>query len=614
MLTRTQAEEKASLGGCEASRLLPSLRDLISAEPPSTETSSSRPRAEAVEGYGAPLAEYGSRVRRRLVQLVLGEAALAAVSLFLVGAGAVMLADALWELPRAGRLGAVLGLLLSGAFVLVRRGGIPFRRLPDGDALMLLIERRRPELRSRLISAVQLGRAVGGVDGDSTSPETRAFISRLVEDAAQASRLVEWETVVPFDPLRARARRVGWMVAMGLGIAVVAWPLSGVLLRRFLLVEVPLPRQTRLVEVTGARTVGRGDDLTLVAVAEGVRPKTGSLVMRQSTGRMQTLALEADPERPGRYERVLANLPSSFSYRVRINDAESPEYRVEVLPRPAVTNLELTLALPSYTGRPARRVTPSELSLLRGSRLRIAGQATQPLARADLRLAGVDRTVGAVVDSAEPRRFGGEILVDGGALSGFSLDLLDAKGVGSRDPAVFALEVVPDRPPQVRVLVPARREELVTTRSEVLVAMEVADDFGLASLRLLHQPAGSPQSAPMVMDLDLTGETNAVVRRRFEWKLAALRPPLADGALVEFWIEAADRNTVDGPGIGRSERYLLRVVSEAEKRADLLGRAGDAIGRLGDVAQGQERLNDSLGRIILARPAAGSPPSTLTPR
>ena len=73
--------------------------------------------------------------------------------------------------------------------------------------------------------------------------------------------------------------------------------------------------------------------------------------------------------------------------------------------------------------------------------------------------------------------------------------------------------------------------------------------------------------------------------------------------MVEFWVEAADRNDGDGPGIGRSERYLLRVVTEAEKRADLLGRAGDAIGRLGDVAQGQERLNDSLGRLILARPA-----------
>lgn len=73
--------------------------------------------------------------------------------------------------------------------------------------------------------------------------------------------------------------------------------------------------------------------------------------------------------------------------------------------------------------------------------------------------------------------------------------------------------------------------------------------------------------------------------------------------MVEFWVEATDRRQDGGPGVGRSERYLLRIVTEAEKRADLLSRAGDAIGRLGDVALGQERLNETLGRIILEKPS-----------
>jgi len=50
-----------------------------------------------------------------------------------------------------------------------------------------------------------------------------------------------------------------------------------------------------------------------------------------------------------------------------------------------------------------------------------------------------------------------------------------------------------------------------------------------------------------------------------------------------------------------TEHQLLRVVSENEKRADLLNRAGDFIGTIGDVAGDQEKLNFTLGTLIYER-------------
>jgi hypothetical protein len=43
------------------------------------------------------------------------------------------------------------------------------------------------------------------------------------------------------------------------------------------------------------------------------------------------------------------------------------------------------------------------------------------------------------------------------------------------------------------------------------------------------------------------------------------------------------------------------VVSESEKRADLLNRAGDYLGSISDVAADQERLNKTLGATIRAK-------------
>jgi hypothetical protein len=79
---------------------------------------------------------------------------------------------------------------------------------------------------------------------------------------------------------------------------------------------------------------------------------------------------------------------------------------------------------------------------------------------------------------------------------------------------------------------------------------------------------------------------------------------VAEGHLIEYWIEAADNNHVTGPGVGQSEHQWAKVVSESEKRADLLNRASDYLGSINDLTADQEKLNQSLGQLIQARNTA----------
>jgi hypothetical protein len=91
------------------------------------------------------------------------------------------------------------------------------------------------------------------------------------------------------------------------------------------------------------------------------------------------------------------------------------------------------------------------------------------------------------------------------------------------------------------------------------------------------------------------------LRRRYEWKLAELQPPLAEGASLEYWIEARDGNDVTGPGVTLTDRFFAKVVSETEKRADLMGRLDDFLNTLGGVAESQQKLNEGLGELIRQR-------------
>ena len=72
--------------------------------------------------------------------------------------------------------------------------------------------------------------------------------------------------------------------------------------------------------------------------------------------------------------------------------------------------------------------------------------------------------------------------------------------------------------------------------------------------------------------------------------------------MIDYWFEVIDANNVTGPGIGTTDHYQARIVSEAEKRADLANRLSDTMEGLNGVRQGQEEVNAKLGEIIFERP------------
>ncbi len=115
--------------------------------------------------------------------------------------------------------------------------------------------------------------------------------------------------------------------------------------------------------------------------------------------------------------------------------------------------------------------------------------------------------------------------------------------------------------------------------------------------------AGADALPAETINLDLGGQTPRSLRRRFPWDLSKLPSPLSVGDTIEFWAEASDTNDVTGPGVATSEHYQFHVVSEADKRTELMNRLGDYLGQINDVSETQRDLNEKLGVMILAQPA-----------
>jgi hypothetical protein len=271
---------------------------------------------------------------------------------------------------------------------------------------------------------------------------------------------------------------------------------------------------------------------------------------------------------------------------------------VKVIARPTVASIDCRQDYPAYTQlKPARRML-GELSLLAGSRLRLQVTATKDLQSGTIKCSGLDQSVPVQVNPKNPRELTGELPIPDRGLNGFSIQMRDTDGMESRDAAVYRVEVIPDKAPTVRITYPDRREDLITRQATLIVGLEIFDDFAIDKVRLCYKVDAMDDGAEKAVELDLQDEHPQRLRRRHEWQIGAFDPLLKEGSRIEFWIEAADNNNATGPGLGASEHQFAKVVSEEEKRADLLNRAGDYLGSINDVATDQEKLNRNLGALI----------------
>ena len=498
--------------------------------------------------------------------------------------------DWMVELPRWARALLMVAGVGGAAVVAWYWGFRGWLHRPSDESVALRIEAALPEFRSRLIASVQLSREDDGV-----------LVRALVLETATLARSSSLRAVV------SRAHFIRW-AKIGAGLffcAVVACLLVGKtswpLFQRAVLVERPVPRRTQIVESTGSKVMALGDDLRITATVAGVVPAVGKLRIATDSGKRQEFAFDPTAPNAASFARNLQSVQESFSYTLELGDNRTQPAQVKVRPRPTVGKVEAAQIWPEYTGLPPKPRMMNDLRLLAGSKLNLRLQSPARLKSATVRIVAADQKT---IVRDVPMQAGEmwNIIADVPAnAAGLAFRLVDEEGIESKASVIHRLEILPDEHPTVRILWPVRREELVTRNATFLVSFEAKDEFGVERVRLhygVNWTSGTPHK---MLDLNLDGETPKSVTRRFEWRIERLA--LSEGDTVEFWLEVVDGNTVTGPGIGvLAEHYQVRVVSEAEKRADLASRLDDTLRGLNDVKTGQEELSKRLGEMIQVRP------------
>ena len=553
-----------------------------------------------------------SAVRTRHSSVAIATGAATAIAALVAGLTLGMLLDYWLDLPRwirAAFLAIDVSLLIT---ILVQTILIPIFTGPDDDQIALQVEEANPEFRTRLIASIQLSRPEAIPIGASAS-----LVRAMVMQAESLADRIDFTRVVSTDWLMKISIIAALVLLTGLSSYVYGRRdgVSSDLLARAFLSNTPVPRKTRIDVPQGSFKIGRGDNAILMARARGMIPSGGTIDVMFDSGRRQTFPLEVSPNEKAMFARTLENVQDSFSYRMNLGDSTSAWYQADVLVPPVVTHLECQQVYPAYTKLGTVGRSLGDLSILSGSRLILKVTTNNPIqldGTNDMPLNAVHLVnpegvppVKLTIDPNDPRQLTADVPMPP-KTSGFSIWLNDTNGLKSRDPAVYRVDLVPDKDPTVRINYPERKEELVTRIATLEIGFDAADDFGLANLYLKYKIDDGPdQSIPL--DIHKPGQPlPRSLHKRYAWAISKLTPrsttqPTLEGSNIEYWLEAEDNNNVTGPGHGQSEHYSARVVSEAEKRAEILARLGASIQDVQRGVDDQEQLRTTLGDLILER-------------
>ena len=543
------------------------------------------------------------RRKHRMVAVMTGLAMLVgAACLLLLAQGA---SDWWFELPWIARAGFLLADLALLGWIYRRHLDSALRKRLDLGRTALMVEKKWPQLKQSLIASVEL------TEGTAYSTRgSRQLVDVLLQQARARTTSLNFGDVVSTKNLR------NWLIAgstavlASAAVALVTWPASLSLLERIFLLNVPLPTKTIVVSVTQNLVVPVGSDVELIARAQGVIPTRGRVTITYEGQPAQEFPVNVQPDKPATFSLTLHNVQVGFKYSFSLNDGHGPDLSVTAKVPPSIATVACEQDYPTYTGLPPQQLAATELSLLPGGHLKITATATDPLKSAKIVIAGQPTPTDAII-SGDGTHLEASVLIPSKDASGFSIHLLDQAGVSSTDETIYPITLVPDHPPEVKILFPTEEKQTITLRAKPVIDFDASDDYGIAHLNIRYQFAPPPAVAGTTTTTTAApppGPVRAVPvpikpakeGRHYEYELdvSAQVPPWKEGDVVNYWVEAVDNNTLSGPGITNTEHKQFTVISLAAKQAEIFARLKDEAAKIGTISDTTTKINNDVKEAI----------------
>lgn len=477
-----------------------------------------------------------------------------------------------WVVPGGlglwGRLVSFAGLICgAGAFVALRIVPL-FSKRVNAIYAAHSIEQTQPTLKNSLVNFLLLKRHRGELAEpvfDAIERKAAADLAEAPVDAAvDRSHLIKlgyvlfalvlfcclYELLSPKDPLRTFTR----LAAPWANLA-------------------PPTRVTIANVEPGSTKVFHGESVKVSAYVTGLR-KGEPVTLYYTTADGQSidapLAMRL-PEDRYRHEIDLpgdaAGLQQTIHYFINAGDATTPRYRIDAVTAPAILVERVQYDYPAYAEVPPRVVErQGDIQGIEGTKITLHARANVPIQKAYV---DFDSDGGANLPLALAERTASGSFVlelkDGQPMAkGYQIRFVDRSGHENPQPIRHSIEIVPDLPPEIEMLAPAKDEVSLPVNGALAISLRAADrDFKLRRVKLFFERRGAQLKEETLLDSAWSGVfKDAYVFEPAKLALADLKP----GDEISYWAEARD-NRAPVANHAETVKYRIKLVEPATKEA-----------------------------------------------
>jgi len=509
----------------------------------------------------------------------------------------LILGELLFAPPAPLRLAMFIAFLLvsaAGTVALLRR----FFANPTDEEIALLVESHRPDLHNELINAVRFT--------EDPREMRHVFVRAALTESGRRAGEIDPRGIVSWGGVRrALAVAGGLILVWGCLLLIMPGRTANAALRLLRpYSNVARLGSVRIVNVIpGDTTVVLGDNLTIEAELEGI---SGTDIVPHLEHAGEDGPTQREPmlrAEPNRYTAELLALKGPRTYRVVAGGSRSRRYRIRVTERPLVTRVAAEYTFPDYTGRPAQTVadTGGAIRALKGTRAALTIFSNKRLRAAQLTLPGEEPLIfGLAPDgfSAFTRR---PLLLRTPAEG--SVEITDE--FGCKNTRSLQIEPLRDQPPQVTIVSPGKDRTLGVGESLELV-VRGSDDFGVARAELFARRvgAGRPEEAQLVRSWSDFSDPRAVA---IQWTWTFPPDDYRSGDVIRYFVRMIDENDVDGPGVGTSAEFVVRLEDVDELRRQRETKLSNWQAELMRVLEKQKELRRETDLLLApsSQPATG---------
>jgi hypothetical protein len=477
---------------------------------------------------------------------------------------------------------------------------LAFQKIMTGslEATALKLEKKFPDLKGRLIAALQFSRP----DSHAYAGYSNELMEETLVQAYERASGHNFNEILSAYPIWKNARTLGITVALALALLFV---FPGLFSYSYEVYSHPgeviaPPLGYTLFEYPGSKVAIKYRDVDLGGILTGGSfPEEAVVYYRFAGGTWQKTPLELksfprhkiDTGDSLLFYTTVRQVRRSLDYYIKAGRLTTEMAHIDVVDRPRVTGIRLSLFYPQYTGLPPQVIDENDgnITAVFGSRATMQVETNGPLQKADMVFSDSSRSSFKISGQTAEQSLKIE------ESKSYYIHLVDMQNEVNPDPIEYYITAVPDEYPVIDVLSPGMDMNL-DEEMEVPILLRISDDYGFKSLLLKYKiVARGEMGGENIAVLHFSDNIKTEGEVKFSWDVEPLGLMPSDYIIYQF--ELADNDAISGPKVTGTRTYIARLPSLEEIIAQTEAEQSEVINDAESYLKAHRDLSERLQKV-----------------